>query len=179
MKKLVLASLIVVLVFMALGSAGYAYAQSAQPQSGTFGPGTMQGEMVGVGRHGRGGIHGSYGSAGEGFVPMHDYILEVFANAFTLSVDELQARLEAGETMFNIAEGQGVTLEEFRSTMIEVRTTAINQLVADGVITQEQADWMLERMSRMWQGVGSGECSMSGGSSGRYGRWNRATQEQP
>lgn len=182
MKKLLLVSLIVAVAVLALGTAGYAYAQSQQPNSGTYGPGMMGG------RGGRGMMGGGYGmfgytdEDGDGYGPMHDYMLAGFAEAFGLSVEELQAQLDAGETMYTIAEAQGLTFEEFQALMIEVRTEALNQLVADGVITQEQADWMLSRMARMGQGygAGAGSCPMGGGSfGGRGGRWNSTPDQQP
>jgi len=183
MKKLMLVSLIVIVAVLVLGTAGYAYAQSQQPNSGYYGQG-----MMGGGRGGRGMMGGGYGMMGyvdedgDGYGPMHDYMLQGFADAFGITVDELQAQLDAGETMYTIAEAQGYTLEQFRELMIQVRTDALNQLVADGVITQEQADWMLSRMSQMWQGgygPGSGSCPMGGGAFGRGGRWNSAPDQQP
>jgi hypothetical protein len=192
MKKLLLVSLIIVLAVLVLGTAGYAYAQSQQPNSGTYGLGMMGGDWGG--RGGRGAQGQGFGPGmmgldddGDEYGPMHDYMLEGFADAFGLTVDDLEARLEAGETMYTIAESQGMTLEEFRALMIEVRTDALNQLVANGVITQAQADWMLEHMSQMWQGgygPGSGNCPMGGypmggGAFGRGGRWNAAFEQQP
>lgn len=180
MKKLMLVSLIVIVAVMVLGTAGFAYAQTQQPPSGDYGTG-----MMGGGRGMRGGAFGA-GMMGtydgeEGL--MHDYMLQGFADAFGLTVEELQGQLDAGETMYTIAEAQGISLEDFRALMIQVRTAALNQMVADGVFTQEQADWMLERMSQMGQGgygSGSGSCQMGGGSfGGRGGRWNNTPAQQP
>jgi hypothetical protein len=183
MKKLVLVGLIVVVAVLALGTAGYAYAQSQQLNSGTYGPGMMGGGWGGPGgrgMHGGGfGMMGYFDEDGDGYGPMHNYMLQGFAEAFGLTVEELQAKLDAGETMYSIAEAQGMTLEEFRTLMIDVRTEVFAQMVADGVITQAQADWMLARMAQMWQngyGPGSGSCPMGGG---RGGRWNQTPEEQP
>jgi hypothetical protein len=153
MKKLMLVSLIVIVAVLVLGTAGYAYAQTQQPGSEVRAQG-----MMGGGRGGRGMMGGGYGMMGayddevEGYGPMHDAMLQGFAGAFGLTVEELQAQLDAGETMYTIAEAQGFTLEQFRELMLQVRTDALNQLVADGTITQEQADWMLSHMSQMGQG---------------------------
>ena len=178
MKKLMLVSLIVIVAVMVLGTAGYAYAQSQQPSTSDYGTG-----MMGGGRGMRGGAFGMMGAYDGEEGPMHDYMLQGFADAFGLTVEELQAQLDAGETMYTIAEAQGISLEDFRALMIQVRTAALNQMVADGVITQEQADWMLERMSQMGQGgygSGSGSCPMGSGSfGGRGGRWNNTPAQQP
>ncbi|HEX6304820.1 MAG TPA: hypothetical protein VFZ76_11560, partial [Anaerolineales bacterium] len=66
----------------------------------------------------------------------------------------------------------GFNVETFRELMIEARTEALNQAAADGVISQEQAEWMQSRMNQMWSngyGPGSGHCD----GSGPRGRWNK------
>ena len=68
---------------------------------------------------------------------MHDDLLAAVSDATGIPVSELETRIEAGETMAAI-------LDEI---MFDVRSDAIQSLVADGTITQEQADWMLERQS--------------------------------
>jgi len=125
------------------------------------------------------GSRGSYGEmrSGEGDGLLHDYMVAGFAAAFEMSVDELQARLDAGETMYDVATSLGWTHEQFTTTMQTVRTEAINQAVADGVITQAQAEWMLAHMTQMREngygpgsqgayGGGNGSCPMGGGGSG-------------
>lgn len=77
-----------------------------------------------------------------------DYIEPAIAEAFGLSVDELQARQEAGETLWDIGVEQGLTLEQFQTIMQEAHTNAINNALNDGVITQDQADLMLERLEQ-------------------------------
>ena len=87
---------------------------------------------------------------------LHDYILQAFSDATGLTIDEIEVRLGAGETLSDIALSLDMTLDEFFTMMIEVRTEALTAAVADGVITQEQADWMLDHLSQMRQGdVGS------------------------
>ena len=36
--------------------------------------------------------------------------------------------------------------------MLTAQDKALTQAVADGWITQEQADWMLDHMNQMWEG---------------------------
>jgi hypothetical protein len=186
MKKLLLIGLIVAVAVLVLGTAGLAYAQSRQPNSGDYGPGMMGGgwgERGGRGMMGGGyGMMGGFdGDEGDGYGPMHDYMLQGFAKAFGLTVEELQAKLDAGETMYSIAEAQGMTLAQFSEMVTQVRTDAFNQAVADGVITQAQADWMLERMSQKGAGgygPGAGGCPMGGGY-GPGGRSNQDNDKQP
>jgi hypothetical protein len=114
----------------------------------------------------RGGMMGQTGSG-----LLHDYMIAGFAEAFGMSVEDLQARIDAGETMFDVATSLGMTQEQFTELMVTVRSDAINQALADGVITQEQADWMLSRLAqRQAAGFGTGTCTgtcqMGGGMRG-------------
>ncbi|MCI0520702.1 MAG: hypothetical protein L0Z70_10675 [Chloroflexi bacterium] len=169
----VLAALLVVSV-AALGVFGYAYAQTATPGNGTtvFGPGMMGrwNNSAGPGMMGRWQTDGAYGPGGmmgqrgSGAGPMHQYMVNAFAEALGTTPEDLQAQLDAGETMWSVAEAKGMTLEEFSSLMLTARTEALDQAVADGVLTQEQADWMTQRMAQAQAaGYGPGNCPMHGG----------------
>lgn len=95
-----------------------------------------------------------------GYGLLHDYMVAALADALDLTVDEVDARLTAGETMYEIALAEGIAAEDIPALLTEVRTNAINAALADGVITQAQADRMLARMAK--QGSGSGTCTMGG-----------------
>jgi hypothetical protein len=151
-----------VLIVAAALTAGVAFAQTPSPQgSGGYGQGMMGGRgaqsMMGQG----GPVDGSFG-------PMHEDMVATFAEALNLTTAELQAHLDAGETMWQVAEAQGITLETFRTLMLEARADALQQAVEAGTITSEQADWMSQRMSRMEErgfgsgGLGSGACDGTG-----------------
>jgi hypothetical protein len=125
-----------------------------------FGPGEMMGNSYG--RRGYAGMMGGFGPAGmmggqAGW--MYDYILPALANAFGLTVEDLQARFDAGQTPWDIAQERGLTEEEFSGLMTQAHAAALGQAVADGVISQEQADAMLAHMTQMWQG-GVADCPM-------------------
>lgn len=66
------------------------------------------------------------------------------ASALGLNAEELKAELAAGKTCPEIAEEQGVDPEQLRQQMGELRSEHVeerlDQMVADGKITQEQAD---------------------------------------
>ncbi|MBN1373248.1 MAG: hypothetical protein JW987_15030, partial [Anaerolineaceae bacterium] len=89
------------------------------------------------------GMGGSWMMGGD--TPMSDYMHAALADKLGLTVAELEAKEAEGVTAWQIAEAQGLTVEEFRAMMLEARTTALAQMVADGTITQEQADWMSQR----------------------------------
>jgi hypothetical protein len=75
---------------------------------------------------------------------LQEYIQPAIAEAFDLTTEELEAIHEEGETLWQYAEGKGMTLEEFRNKHIEAFTNAVNAALENGAITQTQADWMLE-----------------------------------
>lgn len=160
-----------------LAFAGLAFAQTATPPAPGQGYGPGQGRgygMMGGGRgmmggwtQGytgtvpmgpgmmRGGMMGGRIAAGEAG-PLHDYMLNAFAQALDLGRADLDEKLAAGETMYTIAVAQGLTQDEFFATMQSVRETALAQAVTDGVITQEQADWMGAMRGRMHGGGAGG-----------------------
>jgi cytidylate kinase len=98
---------------------------------------------------------------------MHETMQAAVAAEFGLTVEELEARKDAGETMMDLAAEQGLTVEEFEARLTAAHTKALAQAVADGVITQEQADWMQQHMGSqgMMGGFGKGGC-MGGGMRG-------------
>jgi len=173
-RSIVIASVLALLV--AFGAFGLVYAQAETPANPDvpYGRGRM-----GVIRRGEaypgvmGGFRGNIPAGEEG--PLHEYLLPALAEAFNLTPEELEARHEAGDTLWELAESQGFTAEQFKELVLQTRSEALNQAVADGVITQDQADWMLSRMSRGWSagyGPGSGLCDGSGpqGAGRQFGR---------
>lgn len=151
MKKYLLIGVLVAGVALALGAAGLAYAQTPAPPS------------PGDGAGGRGGFSGMgwRHSGGEG--PLHEYMMEAFAEALGLSVEELEERRAAGETLWQIAQSQGLSQEAFAEMWQEARAAALQAAVADGVISQEQADWMIQRMAqRQGAGFGPGSAACEG-----------------
>ena len=166
MKKSVWILVAVVIVALTVGITGYAYAQGGEPPqfSEGFGPGMMGGF------HGRGGMMG--GNSGYGMMgfdgeygPMHEGMVAAFAEATGLTVDEIEARHDAGETMWDIATDAGLSEDEVFELMLSAREASLADAVANGWITEEQAEWMTERMSQMWSGdyeFGSGGCGGRG-----------------
>lgn len=144
MKKTVLLVSLLGVTILVLGVAGYAYAQTETPPNPDD-PSTF-------GFFGRRGGRGAF-APGMGFDieggPFHDYMLPAIAEALGLTEDELQERLEAGETRWNILQDQGLselTLAEFRDLMFNTVKNAIGLALDDEFLTDEQAEQMLERV---------------------------------
>ena len=131
MNKFVKTILVVAIAAVALGAGGVAYAQSPSQSVGS-----------GVAAMGGRGSQGGYGSgnmvAGEGI--LDDYIMAAYAEALDIDPTDLEARLDNGETMAQIALSAGMSLDESRALMVEVRTQAVDQALAAGVLTQAQAE---------------------------------------
>jgi hypothetical protein len=90
------------------------------------------------------------------------------AEALGLTPEALFSELHSGKTLEEIAEAQGVDLQAVQDAVqaarVEARKQAIEQAVANGTMTQEQADWMLEGIDKgffpMVGGFGRGGLGM-------------------
>jgi hypothetical protein len=148
MKKWLLALAVMGVIAVSLVSTGSVFAQTSTPPA----PGT-----------------------GTGY--LHDEMVTVYAEALGLSADELDARLDAGETLAQVAYSTGMTADEFRDMVVSLREKAINLALKNGTITQEQADWMLSRWNGQnagngngrGAGMGAGRGAGMGGGRGAFG----------
>lgn len=140
MKKTILITALLVAALAVFG-VGVVFAQDVTPPPVGRGP-MMQNETQG---------------------PLHTYLVNELAAKLGLKAGEVEAKLAAGETMYEIALADGVTAENFPALMAEVRSAAYAAAVKDGVMTQEQADWMKTRGNRA-NGAGyDGNCPMQDG----------------
>lgn len=138
MKKTLLVVVAIVLALGALGAlgAGAVLAQGGQPP-----------------------IMGGMRQGGYGW--MHDYVEQALASKLGLTEKQVEEQLAAGTPMYQIALDNGIKQEDLAAFMNGVHQEALSEAVAAGVITQERADWMLQRMQNMYQnGAGIGNCPM-------------------
>lgn len=77
---------------------------------------------------------------GEKDGPLHDLFLENLAEALGISSDDLAARLEGGEKLPNIAAEYGYEGEALKELLTSVRDATIEDALATGLITEEQAE---------------------------------------
>jgi polyhydroxyalkanoate synthesis regulator phasin len=70
------------------------------------------------------------------------------AAAIGITEDQLKSELASGKKLSDILADQGITEEQFQQKMLEIRKEALAQAVADGKLTQDQADKMLQRMEK-------------------------------
>ncbi len=140
MKKISLLMIGITVLGLALFSVSNALAQ--EPTPSPFSPNA-------VGRGPCGQVDGQRGG-GEGF--LKEYMPSALASEFGLTLEELDALHEEGITLWEYAQGEGISSEEFQDKMITSRQAALQEAVADGVLSQEQADWMLDRMNNFGAG---------------------------
>jgi hypothetical protein len=113
-------------------------------------------------QHGRGpGWHGFRFSDAE---------LEAVARVLGMTADEVSSALQAGKTLQDLANEKGVDIADVQAALQAVRVAemrdAIAQAVANGTMTQEKANWLLEGLDKGFIGGGFG----FGRGFGMYGR---------
>lgn len=152
MKKALVLSLVLVVGVLTFGSVNKVYASTGTPSA------AAQTQNYGF---------GNQGGMTQGL--LHDEMVAVAAEKLGISVDDLNARLTAGETLYTIALAEGLTAEEAQALMLDARNHAIDQAVANGDLTQTQADWMKTRSAQMGATGTRGPRGMMGGARGGLG----------
>ncbi len=168
MKKALLVVSVLALAAVIFG-AGFAFAQF-QPVAAQALPSYMM-SRGGGGMHG----HGGYG-------PVGDYVEQALAEKLGLTEAQIEEQRAAGASMYQIALDAGTAEADIPALLEDVHSTAFEKAVADGVLTQEQADAMLARIQERGWGAdcpNDGTRPMDGSGSQRGhgmkggGRWNQ------
>jgi hypothetical protein len=89
---------------------------------------------------------------------LHEYMEVALAEKLNIPLATVESEFDAGKSLYQIALDYGIAQVNIQAFMLEVRTHAIQEALADGVITQTQANRMLRRGNT---GMGSG--MMNGG----------------
>jgi polyhydroxyalkanoate synthesis regulator phasin len=105
------------------------------------------------------GPRGGFGGHGHG---ERGVALTAAAEALGLSTDELRDALADGSTLADVAEAQGVAVEDLVAALVTAAEERIDDAVADGRLTAEEAEQrkaeLTERMTeRVESGLGGGE----------------------
>jgi hypothetical protein len=133
---------VVVLIGALLGGAAV-FAQDEAPAQPATGNGTFG---RGAGR----------GASGAGLLAADEVVHQAMADALGISVETLDAEMAAGKSLVVIAAEQGVDIGVVRDAMEAARAGALEQAVAEGLITQEQANWMQNQGNRGRAGAAGG-----------------------
>ena len=92
---------------------------------------------------------------------MHEQVWTAIAQKLGLTYDELTQAVQNGQTIQQLAQTKGISMDELQTAALDAMRTYFAGLVEQGVMTQQQADWMLDRMDDMpmfnfGQGFGPG-----------------------
>jgi hypothetical protein len=122
------------------------------------------------------GTCGGYGMGGLGY---GGTMLDTLAEALEMPVEDLYAALADGQAIADIAAAQGVEMADLVTALIAPHVERLEQAVAQGDLTREQADWMIEEMAEhmalrlenfsLGAGGYAGGCGMGGGGYGHRG----------
>lgn len=96
---------------------------------------------------------------------------EAAAEALDLTTDELRDAVRGGSTLAELAEAQGVAIEDLADAMLAGMEERLAARVADGTITQEQADARLAEAAERITAHIEGEHGPRGDGPGRGERW--------
>ncbi|MCX6079557.1 MAG: hypothetical protein NTW32_08515 [Chloroflexi bacterium] len=175
MKK-ILVIVSAVMVALVIFGAGFIFAQSNVAQAAGLPAGYGPGNMTG----GRGGMMGG----GQ----MHEYVEQALADKLGMTKVDVETALDGGKSMYQLAIDKGVKEADVTALLTEVHKTAFGKAVADGVMTQAQADAMLQNMtvngfnfenSPMQNGDAGRGMHGGRGQGGMMGGWNQQTTTNP
>jgi hypothetical protein len=111
-------------------------------------PGTSLGRRAQPGSFRQGFVKGL--NIGRQMVLNYEYLDAALAQVLDISVEELaEMRAEGGFNLKDYAEEMGLSHEETMVLHAEIFTNAVNAALEDGAITQEQADWLLQRLENL------------------------------
>lgn len=92
---------------------------------------------------------------GQGVQILGDYHVAALAEKMGMTEEYVNAQLQDGKTMLDLAAEKGMTVEEYITLREDVRVLAIDKALEAGVISQNQADWMKENMAKGMRGFGN------------------------
>ncbi len=100
-------------------------------------------------------------------------MVDILADLTGLDLEEVTDRRAAGESVADIAESEGVDVADVVGEATSVREQMLDERVADGTITAEDKDAILEqmntRMNERVQSTDAGTCGEGGRGGGRGG----------
>lgn len=76
-------------------------------------------------------------------------MVETISDLLGLTPEEIHTERVEGKTLAEIANEQGITDEALIEAIVAGRVDAIEEALAEGTITQEQADWLIAKAEAM------------------------------
>ncbi|MGE3270601.1 MAG: hypothetical protein AB7P40_17735 [Chloroflexota bacterium] len=132
------------------GPGGFGIGQRGQGPGMRQGQGQGQGprgQKPGMGQRGQGPGAGQgagfRGGPGAGFRAGPVAVAEFLG----MTPDELRTEMQAGKSLAQVAEAKGISRDQLKAKLLELHMARINEAVAAGRMTQEQAQQATERMT--------------------------------
>lgn len=119
---------------------------------------------------------------------MHEYISTALAGVLGISVEDFESYRLEGKTFYQIAQDLNLDLDTLADDLSQARQEAIEAAFADGALTQEQYDFLIERAQFGHQhgagmaggnGAGRGFGNNYGGNFGGRGHAGNGMQDCP
>lgn len=151
MKKILFVVSILVVSALALGIVAPALAAGSQqggPRHGGSRPGQGNGFQADPPMYREISLDGS----------LEDLIHENLAASLGISISDLEGRVEDGETLMEIGISLGFSADAVWEMLDSARVEAYNQAVLDGILTEEDVDWLSSRGTRIGGYYGAGDC---------------------
>lgn len=102
------------------------------------------------------GVVYAQGTAPTQYGPLHDFIERALASKLNLPESQVEQELASGKTMAQIALDYGIAPADLPTFLKDVHQLALSEAVKAGVITQAQADWMLQHAWNFGYRYGNG-----------------------
>ena len=96
-------------------------------------------------------VQDAYGDAGLGLHRGHQPVEDVLDEVLGISHDELHVRMDSGQNLATVAEDVGIDPQTLIDAMVAKYSPAVDGLLADGTITQEQADQYLADLEEAFE----------------------------
>jgi len=148
MKKTMIVVLAVAMFVAAFGAVGSAYA--------------MEDAGKGPGNGGNGGNGNGASADANGTQILSPYMSTAIADALGLELPEVEARLAAGETFYDIALSMGYTVEFIPEFLASVQAAAAEAAAADGLVPQTQLNTQLNTNLGTQSQLNDGTCDGTG-----------------
>jgi polyhydroxyalkanoate synthesis regulator phasin len=101
--------------------------------------------------------------------PRHAHVMDAAAEVLGLERDELMEQLRDGNSLAELAEAQGKDLEAFKAALLDKIEARLGELVAEGDLTQEQADEIFQCIEENIDSIVNAERCRGGFGGPRFG----------
>lgn len=90
------------------------------------------------------------------------HVMDAAAEVLEMSQADLMEQLRDGNSLAEVAEDQGMSVEDFKAALLDQIKVQLDDLVADGDLTQEQADDIFQRTEENIDSIVNAEGCLGG-----------------